>query len=156
MSFWTGTAKIHELYTAACGLYVCWLTIRAVTVLVAWMPQGRRVIFQKVKEWSLMVSLEKKCYWIIKILANGTCFIFGLLALLCILHFAFQTVLKLLQFTFPLHRLAIFGSQSVWICLYVYMFKYIYVCIFLFSFKSEYIALLYHVLFVLKDFYIFT
>uniref|UniRef100_A0A8I5NKC4 E3 ubiquitin-protein ligase MARCHF6 n=1 Tax=Papio anubis TaxID=9555 RepID=A0A8I5NKC4_PAPAN len=54
MSFWTGTAKIHELYTAACGLYVCWLTIRAVTVMVAWMPQGRRVIFQKVKEWSLM------------------------------------------------------------------------------------------------------
>ncbi|XP_063308004.1 E3 ubiquitin-protein ligase MARCHF6 isoform X1 [Pelobates fuscus] len=56
MSFWTGTAKIHELYTAACGLYVCWLTIRAVTVLVAWMPQGRRVILLKVKEWSLMVS----------------------------------------------------------------------------------------------------
>ncbi|XP_048695541.1 E3 ubiquitin-protein ligase MARCHF6 isoform X2 [Lepidochelys kempii] len=55
MSFWTGAAKIHELYTAACGLYVCWLTIRAVTVLVAWMPQGRRVIFQKVKEWSLMI-----------------------------------------------------------------------------------------------------
>ncbi|XP_040833341.1 E3 ubiquitin-protein ligase MARCHF6 isoform X4 [Ochotona curzoniae] len=55
MSFWTGTAKIHELYTAACGLYVCWLTIRAVTVLLAWMPQGRRVIFQKVKEWSLMI-----------------------------------------------------------------------------------------------------
>lgn len=61
MSFWTGTAKIHELYTAACGLYVCWLTIRAVTVLLAWMPQGRRVIFQKVKEWSLMVS----CYRIL-------------------------------------------------------------------------------------------
>ncbi|OXB74183.1 UNVERIFIED_CONTAM: hypothetical protein H355_014566 [Colinus virginianus] len=58
MSFWTGTAKIHELYTAACGLYVCWLTIRAVTVLVAWMPQGRRVIFQKVKEWSLMEENE--------------------------------------------------------------------------------------------------
>lgn len=58
MSFWTGTAKIHELYTAACGLYVCWLTIRAVTVLVAWMPQGRRVIFQKVKEWSLMVGFS--------------------------------------------------------------------------------------------------
>uniref|UniRef100_A0A0B8RPL8 E3 ubiquitin-protein ligase MARCHF6 n=1 Tax=Philothamnus irregularis TaxID=1899461 RepID=A0A0B8RPL8_9SAUR len=55
MSFWTGTAKIHELYTAACGLYVCWLTIRAVTVLFAWMPQGRQVIFQKVKEWSLMI-----------------------------------------------------------------------------------------------------
>lgn len=67
MSFWTGTAKIHELYTAACGLYVCWLTIRAVTVLVAWMPQGRRVIFQKVKEWSLMVGFCNK----ILILSGG-------------------------------------------------------------------------------------
>uniref|UniRef100_A0A673K119 RING-type E3 ubiquitin transferase n=1 Tax=Sinocyclocheilus rhinocerous TaxID=307959 RepID=A0A673K119_9TELE len=49
MSFWTGSAKIHELYTAACGLYVCWLSIRAITVLLAWMPQGRRVIL--LKEW---------------------------------------------------------------------------------------------------------
>lgn len=56
MSFWTGTAKIHELYTAACGLYVCWLSIRAVTVLLAWMPQGRRVILLKVQEWTLMVQ----------------------------------------------------------------------------------------------------
>ncbi|TSK82184.1 E3 ubiquitin-protein ligase MARCH6 [Bagarius yarrelli] len=55
MSFWTGTAKIHELYTAACGLYVCWLSIRAVTVLLAWMPQGRRVILLKVQEWTLMI-----------------------------------------------------------------------------------------------------
>lgn len=55
MSFWTGAAKIHELYTAACGLYVCWLSIRAITVLLAWMPQGRRVILLKVQEWTLMV-----------------------------------------------------------------------------------------------------
>ncbi|MBN3292010.1 MARH6 ligase, partial [Polypterus senegalus] len=44
MSFWTGIAKIHELYTAACGLYVCWLSIRAITVLLAWMPQGRQIM----------------------------------------------------------------------------------------------------------------
>lgn len=55
MSFWTGTAKIHELYTAACGLYICWLSIRALTVLFAWMPQGRNVILLKVKEWSLTI-----------------------------------------------------------------------------------------------------
>ncbi|MGH0169722.1 UNVERIFIED_CONTAM: hypothetical protein FKN15_057198 [Acipenser sinensis] len=54
MSFWTGSTKIHELYTAACGLYVCWLSIRAITVLLAWMPQERRVIALKVQEWSLM------------------------------------------------------------------------------------------------------
>ncbi|KAM6971435.1 E3 ubiquitin-protein ligase MARCHF6-like isoform 1-T2 [Tautogolabrus adspersus] len=55
MSFWTGSSKIHELYTAACGLYVCWLSIRGVTVLLAWMPQGRTVILNKVQEWTLMI-----------------------------------------------------------------------------------------------------
>ncbi|XP_057680985.1 E3 ubiquitin-protein ligase MARCH6 [Corythoichthys intestinalis] len=55
MSFWTGSSKIHELYTAACGLYVCWLSIRGVTVLLAWMPQGRTVIVHKVQEWTFMI-----------------------------------------------------------------------------------------------------
>uniref|UniRef100_A0A674EFC4 E3 ubiquitin-protein ligase MARCHF6 n=1 Tax=Salmo trutta TaxID=8032 RepID=A0A674EFC4_SALTR len=55
MSFWTGSSKIHELYTAACGLYVCWLSIRGATVLLAWMPQGRTIIMIKVQEWTLMV-----------------------------------------------------------------------------------------------------
>ncbi|XP_072306798.1 E3 ubiquitin-protein ligase MARCHF6-like [Eucyclogobius newberryi] len=55
MSFWTGSSKIHELYTAACGLYVCWLSIRGVTVMLAWMPQGRTVIMRKVQEWTLMI-----------------------------------------------------------------------------------------------------
>ncbi|XP_068603848.1 E3 ubiquitin-protein ligase MARCHF6-like [Brachionichthys hirsutus] len=55
MSFWTGSAKIHELYTAACGLYVCWLSIRGITVVLAWMPQGRTVIMLKVQEWTLMI-----------------------------------------------------------------------------------------------------
>uniref|UniRef100_A0A7N6BAN4 E3 ubiquitin-protein ligase MARCHF6 n=1 Tax=Anabas testudineus TaxID=64144 RepID=A0A7N6BAN4_ANATE len=55
MSFWTGNSKIHELYTAACGLYVCWLSIRGVTVLLAWMPQGRTVILRKVQEWTFMI-----------------------------------------------------------------------------------------------------
>lgn len=61
MSFWTGNSKIHELYTAACGLYVCWLSIRGVTVLLAWMPQGRTVILHKVQEWTLMVG--SLCSW---------------------------------------------------------------------------------------------
>ncbi|XP_046879818.1 E3 ubiquitin-protein ligase MARCHF6-like [Hypomesus transpacificus] len=55
MSFWTGSSKIHELYTAACGLYVCWLSIRGVTVLLAWMPQGRTIIMLKVQEWTFMI-----------------------------------------------------------------------------------------------------
>lgn len=55
MSFWMGSAVVHELYTAASGLYVCWLSIRAATVLLSWMPQGRSVILIKVHEWTLMV-----------------------------------------------------------------------------------------------------
>ena len=38
MSFWTGTAKIHELCTAAYDFYISQLTIRAVMVLAAQMP----------------------------------------------------------------------------------------------------------------------
>ncbi|XP_022603787.1 E3 ubiquitin-protein ligase MARCH6-like [Seriola dumerili] len=55
MSFWMGSAMVHELYTAASGLYVCWLSIRAATVLLSWMPQGRTVILLKVHEWTLMI-----------------------------------------------------------------------------------------------------
>lgn len=55
MSFWMGSTMVHELYTAASGLYVCWLSIRAATVLLSWMPQGRSVILIKVHEWTLMV-----------------------------------------------------------------------------------------------------
>uniref|UniRef100_A0A3B3C6M4 E3 ubiquitin-protein ligase MARCHF6 n=1 Tax=Oryzias melastigma TaxID=30732 RepID=A0A3B3C6M4_ORYME len=55
MSLWMGSAVVHELYTAASGLYVCWLSIRAATVLLSWMPQGRTVIMLKVHEWTLMI-----------------------------------------------------------------------------------------------------
>uniref|UniRef100_A0A3Q3QIJ6 E3 ubiquitin-protein ligase MARCHF6 n=1 Tax=Monopterus albus TaxID=43700 RepID=A0A3Q3QIJ6_MONAL len=55
MSFWMGSTMVHELYTAASGLYVCWLSIRAATVLLSWMPQGRTVILLKVHEWTLMI-----------------------------------------------------------------------------------------------------
>uniref|UniRef100_A0A3Q0R2Q8 E3 ubiquitin-protein ligase MARCHF6 n=1 Tax=Amphilophus citrinellus TaxID=61819 RepID=A0A3Q0R2Q8_AMPCI len=48
-------AVVHELYTAASGLYVCWLSIRAATVLLSWMPQGRTVIILKVHEWTVMI-----------------------------------------------------------------------------------------------------
>lgn len=60
MSFWMGNSKIHELYTAACGLYVCWLSIRGATVLLAWMPQGRTVIMRKVQEWTMMVGISEQ------------------------------------------------------------------------------------------------
>uniref|UniRef100_A0A3B3U2W5 E3 ubiquitin-protein ligase MARCHF6 n=1 Tax=Poecilia latipinna TaxID=48699 RepID=A0A3B3U2W5_9TELE len=55
MSLWMGSAVVHELYTTASGLYVCWVSVRAATVLLSWMPQGRTVIMLKVQEWTLMI-----------------------------------------------------------------------------------------------------
>lgn len=54
MSLWMGEAKIHELYTAACGLYICWLMLRIGTVLYNWIPQGTAVILNKLKEWLIL------------------------------------------------------------------------------------------------------
>ncbi|XP_076448811.1 E3 ubiquitin-protein ligase MARCHF6-like isoform X2 [Babylonia areolata] len=54
MSLWMGDSRIHELYTAACGLYICWLVLRVSTVLYNWIPQGGAVIAHKLKEWALL------------------------------------------------------------------------------------------------------
>ncbi|XP_039646005.1 E3 ubiquitin-protein ligase MARCHF6-like isoform X1 [Perca fluviatilis] len=79
MSFWTGSSKIHELYTAACGLYVCWLSIRGVTVLLAWMPQGRTVIARKVQEWTLMFVQILKTLVVALLVAGVIPLLLGLL-----------------------------------------------------------------------------
>ncbi|PVD21136.1 hypothetical protein C0Q70_19302 [Pomacea canaliculata] len=54
MSVWMGNSRIHELYTAACGLYICWLVLRIATVLYNWIPQGGAVIAHKLKEWAVL------------------------------------------------------------------------------------------------------
>lgn len=36
--------KVHELYTAACGTYLCWLAARAVALLLSWLPQVKHNI----------------------------------------------------------------------------------------------------------------
>ncbi|GAB1599338.1 E3 ubiquitin-protein ligase MARCH6-like [Argonauta hians] len=54
MAIWMGDAKVHELYTAAGGLYMCWLLLRIATVLYNWIPQGTAVIMKKLKEWAIL------------------------------------------------------------------------------------------------------
>ncbi|XP_050301508.1 E3 ubiquitin-protein ligase MARCHF6 [Anthonomus grandis grandis] len=43
--------KVHELYTAACGLYLCWLAARAVTLVLGWLPQGRDAMMGRLRQW---------------------------------------------------------------------------------------------------------
>lgn len=72
MAIWMGDAKVHELYTAACGLYMCWLLLRIATVLYNWIPQGTAVIMKKLKEWAILVSIFCK---ILYLLIYGFCWI---------------------------------------------------------------------------------
>lgn len=46
--------KVHELYTAACGTYLCWLAARAIALLVSWFPQGRAAMMARIKQWCLL------------------------------------------------------------------------------------------------------
>uniref|UniRef100_A0A672H602 E3 ubiquitin-protein ligase MARCHF6 n=1 Tax=Salarias fasciatus TaxID=181472 RepID=A0A672H602_SALFA len=55
ISLWMGSATVHEMYTAASGLYVCWIAIRCTTGLVCWMPLGRSGLMFKFHEWEVMV-----------------------------------------------------------------------------------------------------
>ncbi|XP_018323942.1 E3 ubiquitin-protein ligase MARCH6-like [Agrilus planipennis] len=48
------SAKVHELYTAACGTYMCWLGVRAATLVLGWLPQGRAAIFERLKQWCVL------------------------------------------------------------------------------------------------------
>ncbi|KAK3592530.1 hypothetical protein CHS0354_039877 [Potamilus streckersoni] len=76
MSLWMGDARIHELYTAACGLYICWLKLRIGTVIYNWIPQGTAAILNKIKEW---VILALKSLFVASLLMGMVPLLLGLL-----------------------------------------------------------------------------
>ncbi|KAG1665121.1 E3 ubiquitin-protein ligase MARCH6 [Nymphon striatum] len=78
MCLWMGDrdVKVHELYTAACGLYICWLCTRIVTILLCWVPEGWNVIYEKVKFWAL---IGFKCFVVISLLFGLVPLLVGLL-----------------------------------------------------------------------------
>ncbi|RUS79521.1 hypothetical protein EGW08_012719 [Elysia chlorotica] len=55
MWLWVGDTKIHELYTAGCGLYICWLCLRVSTVVAGWYLQGWAIIKARLKLWGMLV-----------------------------------------------------------------------------------------------------
>ncbi|GJQ73409.1 hypothetical protein Trydic_g13773 [Trypoxylus dichotomus] len=46
--------KVHELYTAACGTYLCWLAARAISLILSWLPQGRAAMLARLKQWCIL------------------------------------------------------------------------------------------------------
>lgn len=49
---------VHELYTAAFGLYIIWLVCRTAMIVVSWFPLGMGGVVDKVKTW---IVLFLKC-----------------------------------------------------------------------------------------------
>ncbi|XP_018007502.1 E3 ubiquitin-protein ligase MARCHF6, partial [Hyalella azteca] len=47
-------SKFHELYTGSCGLYMCLLFVRAVTLVVSWCQLGWTQVINKLKGWTVM------------------------------------------------------------------------------------------------------
>ena len=46
--------RVHELYTAACGTYLCWLAARAIALILSWLPQGRAAILARLRQWCVL------------------------------------------------------------------------------------------------------
>ncbi|XP_071816977.1 E3 ubiquitin-protein ligase MARCHF6-like [Apostichopus japonicus] len=46
----------HELYTGACGLYLCWLMLRLSVVVGGWVPHGIDLVLSKFREYLLLVG----------------------------------------------------------------------------------------------------
>uniref|UniRef100_A0A182PZS4 E3 ubiquitin-protein ligase MARCHF6 n=1 Tax=Anopheles farauti TaxID=69004 RepID=A0A182PZS4_9DIPT len=44
-------ARPHELYTAAIGMYLCWLISRGIAVAVNLVPQGRAAVIARIRHW---------------------------------------------------------------------------------------------------------
>ncbi|XP_039285179.1 E3 ubiquitin-protein ligase MARCHF6 [Nilaparvata lugens] len=49
-------APIHELYTASCGTYLCWLVARAAALVISWLPQGRAAFLQRLVTWAFVLA----------------------------------------------------------------------------------------------------
>ncbi|KAJ8878389.1 hypothetical protein PR048_018967 [Dryococelus australis] len=46
--------RVHELYTAACGTYLCWLLARAAALVLGWLPQGRAAVLARLRQWCVL------------------------------------------------------------------------------------------------------
>ena len=79
MWLWVGDTKIHELYTAGCGLYICWLCLRVSTVVAGWYLQGWAIIKAKLRLWGMLVC---------------TLYIFRLITIICFLIVAFSALIQ--------------------------------------------------------------
>ncbi|XP_015110584.1 E3 ubiquitin-protein ligase MARCH6 isoform X2 [Diachasma alloeum] len=70
------SGRVHEIYTVACGTYVCWAAARGLALAFSWLPRGRRAIIDRIKHWAI-VSVRASIAFIL--LVGVIPLLFGLL-----------------------------------------------------------------------------
>lgn len=120
IALWFGEVKVHELNTAACGLYVVLLIMRTFTLLSSWLPRGWNAIFVKMKEF-LIITFKT---------ALAAVILLGLIPLLIGLLF---DVVFIVPLRVPLHQTPIYYLWQDWafgvlhtkvICAFAMMFEW--------------------------------
>ncbi|XP_034940131.1 E3 ubiquitin-protein ligase MARCHF6 [Chelonus insularis] len=48
------SGRVHEIYTVACGTYVCWAAARGLALAFSWLPRGRRAILDRIKHRAIL------------------------------------------------------------------------------------------------------
>ncbi|KAG7209966.1 hypothetical protein KM043_011555 [Ampulex compressa] len=70
------SGRVHEVYTIACGTYVCWAAARGLALAFSWLPRGRRAILDRIKHWAILgVKATTACILLIGVIP----LLFGLL-----------------------------------------------------------------------------
>lgn len=70
------SGRVHELYTVACGTYVCWAAARGLALAFSWLPRGRRALLDRIKHWAIIgMKASVACFLLIGLIP----LLFGLL-----------------------------------------------------------------------------
>lgn len=75
----TQTTRPHELYTAALGIYLCWILSRGISIAVNLFPQGRVAVIQKLKHWISVAASYAMAAVIFVLMLGVVPLLFGLL-----------------------------------------------------------------------------
>lgn len=81
----TSHGRPHELYTAALGIYMCWILSRGISIAVNLFPQGREAIVAKLKQWASVATSYAMAFVIFVLLLGVVPMLFGLLLELVII-----------------------------------------------------------------------
>ncbi|XP_051166426.1 E3 ubiquitin-protein ligase MARCHF6 [Leptopilina boulardi] len=57
--------RVHEVYTVACGTYVCWAAFRGLALAISWLPRGRRAIIDRIKHWAILGAKASVAFFLL-------------------------------------------------------------------------------------------